>query len=53
MQSSDNLPDFFRSVAAVAARETLPRFRLPGAVSNKLAVGFDPVTDADRETEKA
>lgn len=46
-------PDFFRRLAAVAARETLPRFRLPGAVVNKSEDGFDPVTEADRETEKA
>ncbi len=46
-------PDFLRRLAAVAAREALPRFRLPGAVVNKLASGFDPVTEADRETERA
>lgn len=44
--------DFLRRLAAVAAREALPRFRLPGAVVNKVASGFDPVTEADRETEK-
>jgi len=46
-------PDFMRRIASVATREALPRFRLPGLVSNKLASGFDPVTEADRETEKA
>ncbi|MBD9627952.1 histidinol-phosphatase [Ensifer sp. ENS06] len=46
-------PEFLRRLAAVAARETLPRFRLPGAVVNKAAGGFDPVTEGDRETEKA
>lgn len=45
--------DFMHRIAAVAARETLPRFRQPGLVANKLAGGFDPVTEADRETEKA
>jgi histidinol phosphatase-like enzyme (inositol monophosphatase family) len=55
MQSTEEVisPDFLRRLAAVAARETLPRFRLPGAVVNKIAGGFDPVTEADRETEKA
>nr|WP_210341756.1 histidinol-phosphatase [Rhizobium setariae] len=42
-----------RRIAAVAAREALPRFRMPGLVANKVAGGFDPVTEADRETEKA
>lgn len=45
--------DFMHRLAAVAARETLPRFRQPGLIANKLAGGFDPVTEADRETEKA
>lgn len=42
-----------RRVAAAAAAETLPRFRASGTVSNKLAGGFDPVTEADREAERA
>lgn len=55
MQNGQNLisPEFLRRLAAVAAREALPRFRLPGLVANKFAAGFDPVTEADRETEKA
>ncbi|MBY5760232.1 histidinol-phosphatase [Rhizobium leguminosarum] len=54
MHSTENLisPDFLRRLAAAAARETLPRFRLPGAVVNKIEGGFDPVTEADREAEK-
>lgn len=44
---------FFRQLAAVAAAETLPRFRLHGAVDNKVAGGFDPVTEADRQAEIA
>jgi len=43
---------FLREVAAAAAAETLPRFRQPGEVANKLAAGFDPVTEADREAER-
>jgi histidinol phosphatase-like enzyme (inositol monophosphatase family) len=45
--------DFLRRLAAVAAAETLPRFRSRGAISNKLGTGFDPVTEADREAERA
>ena len=45
--------DFMRRVAAAAAAQTLPRFRQKGAVANKLESGFDPVTEADREAEKA
>ena len=39
--------------ADAAARETLPRFRTALAVDNKLTGGFDPVTDGDREAERA
>ncbi|MGO4840562.1 histidinol-phosphatase, partial [Rhizobiaceae sp. 2RAB30] len=44
--------EFMRRIAAAAAAETLPRFRQQGAVTNKLASGFDPVTEADREAER-
>lgn len=44
---------FMRQLAAAAAAETLPRFRRSGQVTNKLEAGFDPVTEADREAEKA
>lgn len=44
---------FLRRIAEAAAAETLPRFRQAGTVSNKLAAGFDPVTEADREAERA
>jgi histidinol phosphatase-like enzyme (inositol monophosphatase family) len=46
-------PEFMRRIAAIAARESLPRFRQRGVVSNKLHGGFDPVTEADREAEMA
>ena len=46
-------PDFMRRIASAAAAETLPRFRSQGAVVNKLSAGFDPVTEADREAERA
>lgn len=46
-------PDFFRQLAAAAAAETLPRFRRPHDITNKLEGGFDPVTEGDREAERA
>ncbi|MFY8031421.1 MAG: histidinol-phosphatase [Devosia sp.] len=39
--------------ADMAAAMTLPRFRSALAVDNKESVGFDPVTEADREAELA
>lgn len=39
--------------ADAAARETLPLFRSPLAVENKLSDGFDPVTEADKQAEIA
>jgi len=45
--------DFMRRIAEVAAAETLPRFRKQGAVANKEQDSFDPVTEADREAERA
>jgi len=49
------LPDitFFDAIAEAAAAETLPRFRMSVLVDNKLASGFDPVTIADQEAERA
>ncbi len=45
---------FARRLATVAAKETLPRFRAPMAIENKdRKAGFDPVTEADREAERA
>ena len=49
----DVTPEFMRRIAAAAAAETLPRFRAEGVVSNKKEAGFDPVTEADREAERA
>ena len=43
---------FLHHLADLAARETLPRFRQLEAVENKLAGGYDPVTEADQEAEK-
>lgn len=46
-------PEFMRRIAQAAAAETLPRFRRRGDVANKEEGGFDPVTEADREAERA
>lgn len=49
------LPDraFFDRLADAASAETLPRFRAGIDVVNKLAGGFDPVTEGDRAAESA
>ena len=49
----DAIRDTLLAAAEAAARETLPRFRTRLAVDNKYVVGFDPVTDGDREAERA
>jgi len=49
----DDMKAFLRELADAAAAQTLPRFRQSGHVTNKLASGFDPVTEADREAEQA
>lgn len=45
--------EFMRRLAAVAAAETLPRFRQNAAIVDKGTSRFDPVTEADREAERA
>jgi histidinol phosphatase-like enzyme (inositol monophosphatase family) len=45
--------EFLRRIATAAAAETLPRFRQQTTVDNKVAEGFDPVTEADRAAERA
>lgn len=47
------LEPFILELAAVAAAETVPRFRAGIACDNKAARGFDPVTQADRGAEAA
>jgi myo-inositol-1(or 4)-monophosphatase len=44
---------FAERLADAARAQTLPRFRAGGAVTDKGAVQFDPVTEADREGERA
>ncbi len=53
-------PEFLKEVSVFAGRladaariETLPRFRAGAKVFNKAGIWFDPVTDADREAERA
>ncbi|MBI1365842.1 MAG: histidinol-phosphatase [Alphaproteobacteria bacterium] len=53
---AEDLSEFaqFASRLADAARaETLPRFRAGARADNKSKAAFDPVTDADREAERA
>ena len=47
------LTQFFNTLCDAAAKETLPRFRRKVDVDNKLDAGFDPVTEADKESENA
>jgi histidinol-phosphatase len=44
--------DFAMRLADAARVQTLPRFRSGLGVSNKAGADFDPVTDADRESER-
>jgi myo-inositol-1(or 4)-monophosphatase len=44
---------FAERLADAASKETLPRFRKGAQVFNKAGIWFDPVTDADREGERA
>jgi myo-inositol-1(or 4)-monophosphatase len=47
------IEEFLHDLCSAADRETLPRFRMGLAVENKQQSGFDPVTIADREAERA
>ena len=44
---------FASRLADAARKETLPRFRAGAQIFNKAGIWFDPVTDADREAERA
>lgn len=48
----EKLRRFAERLADEARKQTLPRFRMGGAIFNKAGAGFDPVTDADREAER-
>jgi histidinol phosphatase-like enzyme (inositol monophosphatase family) len=50
---SGEIENFLHELCEVAARETLPRFRRPMSIDNKLDGGFDPVTIADQQAEAA
>ena len=45
--------DFLFRIADAAAGQTLPRFRQKLAIDNKVPGAFDPVTEADRQAERA
>ncbi|OKL44019.1 histidinol-phosphatase [Pseudovibrio exalbescens] len=51
--SRSSLVDFLHELADAADKETMSHFRRPVQVDNKLEGGFDPVTVADRDAEKA
>jgi len=58
--TQQGVPEIIREMADIAATETLPHFRRPLQVENKLAGGsgesaggFDPVTIADKNAEAA
>ena len=53
MSVAFDIAETLHALADAAARETLPRFRAPIEVRNKLRSGFDPVTEGDREGERA
>ena len=53
IESIDDLAAFAARLAEAARGETLPRFRAQTEIRNKAGALFDPVTDADREAERA
>jgi len=52
-EDPDYLLAFTTRLADAAAKETLPRFRNREPVFNKAGIWFDPVTEADRNAERA
>ena len=53
MAEKQSLFAFFEEIALAAGAATLPYFRTQLSVDNKLAGGFDPVTEADKSAERA
>lgn len=53
LENSKELAVFAGRLADAARNETLPRFRAGAQIFNKAGALFDPVTDADREAERA
>jgi myo-inositol-1(or 4)-monophosphatase len=53
MLDPGGLASFARELAAAARLQTLPGCGGSGAVENKLGSGFDPVTESDRNSERA
>lgn len=52
-ETPEGLTAFARRLAEAARAETLPRFRAGVDIHNKAGALFDPVTDADRDAERA
>jgi histidinol phosphatase-like enzyme (inositol monophosphatase family) len=52
-QSVQEFQDFMPELARVAAEVVLPRFRQALPVTDKGGLRFDPVTEADRDAERA
>ena len=53
MPSTPRQIELVHNMAKAAAKETLAHFRAPINVENKATIGFDPVTIADKNAEKA
>jgi myo-inositol-1(or 4)-monophosphatase len=53
MDLREELAEFALELARIARAETLARWREACAVHDKGSAGYDPVTDADREAERA
>lgn len=53
LHDRDNLIALLTELADIAGEQTLAHFRKRPAVENKLDEGFDPVTEADRNAERA
>jgi len=51
--SSEKITALMHRLCDAAAQETMSRFRSTLDITNKLEAGFDPVTEGDREAEKA
>ncbi len=52
-ETVDDLAAFAARLADAARAQTLPRFRANTEIHAKAGMAFDPVTDADREAERA
>ncbi len=51
--NASKIESFLHHLCEVSSQQTIPRFRASIGVDNKLASGFDPVTEADKQAELA